>query len=225
MQHPRFSARPRKARPLLDLAVLGLLADADRHGYDLRKQLTELLGARGAMSFGSLYPALARLEGAGLVKAVTASVARPVPAPVPSSGSLAGELAALRARRTPKAPGERSARGGRERKVYGITDAGRARLVSLLDEPAGDDRTFAVQVAFCRHLDHDRRVALFQRRRSELTDRLAERARADDARGSRLDRYLHALRDHDTRALTNDLHWLDELLELERATIPQEDTP
>jgi DNA-binding PadR family transcriptional regulator len=211
---------------LLDLAVLGLLADADRHGYDLRKQLSELLGARGAMSFGSLYPALARLEQAGLVKAVTASVARPLPAPVPSSGSLAGELAALRGRRTAKAAaGERSARGGRERKVYGITDAGRARLVALLDEPAGDERTFAVQVAFCRHLDPDRRVALFQRRRSELTDRLAERARADDARGSRLDRYLHALRDHDTRALTNDLRWLDELLELEQATIPQEDTP
>lgn len=211
---------------MLDLAVLGLLADADRHGYDLRKQLTELLGARGAMSFGSLYPALARLERAGLVKAVTASVARPGPAPVPSSGSLAGELAGLRARRAAKATtGQRSTRGGRERKVYGITHAGRARLVVLLDEPAGDERTFAVQVAFCRHLAPDRRVALFERRRGELTERLAERARADDARGSRLDRYLHALRDHDTRALTNDLHWLDELLELERATTSQEDTP
>jgi len=212
---------------LLDLAVLGLLADADRHGYELRKQLIELFGARRAMSFGSLYPALARLEQAGLVKAVTASVARPAPAPVPSSGSLAGELAALRARRTAAkaTAGERSSRGGRERKVYGITDAGRARLVALLDEPAGDDRTFGVQVAFCRHLEPDRRVVLFERRRAELTERLAERARADHARGSRLDHYRRALRDHDTRALTNDLHWLDELLELERATIPQEDTP
>lgn len=212
---------------MLDLPVLGLLADADRHGYELRKQLTELFGARRAMSFGSLYPALARLEQGGLVKAVTASVARPSPAAVPSSGSLAGELAALRASRTAAkdTTGERRGRGGRERKVYGITGGGRARLVALLDEPAGDDRTFAVQVAFCRHLEPDRRVALFERRRSELTERLAQRARADRVRGSRLDHYRHALRDHDTRALTNDLHWLDELLELERATIPKEDTP
>ncbi len=205
---------------MIDLAILGLLTEQELHGYELKKRLGELLASRASISFGSLYPALARLEASGSVKAV----GQPATVPsTPMTGSLAGELAAFKARVRESG----LVHGGRSRgkKVYGITDAGRTRLVSLLDEPAGDDRTFAVQVAFCRHLDPDRRVALFQRRRSELTDRLAERARADDARGSRLDRYLHALRDHDTRALTNDLHWLDELLELERATIPQEDTP
>ena len=87
---------------MLDLAILGLLREHDRHGYELRKQLAELLGARGAMSFGSLYPALARLEQAGLVKAVEANTR--TDRPVPSSGSLAGELAAFRARRAVRPP-------------------------------------------------------------------------------------------------------------------------
>jgi DNA-binding PadR family transcriptional regulator len=197
---------------MLDLAILGLLRDGERHGYELRKQLGELLGARGAMSFGSLYPALARLEKAGLVKAVTAS--NRTDRPIPSSGSLAGELAALRARRSFAAP------GGRSKKVYGITEAGEAHLLVLLAEPAADDRTFAVQVAFCRHLPPIDRLRLFEARRVEVA------SRADDAdtpaASHRFDRYLRSLRDRDALALTHDLAWLDELIRAERASL-QED--
>jgi DNA-binding PadR family transcriptional regulator len=58
-------------RQVIDLAILGLLKEQDLHGYELRKRLAELPGARsGVVSFGSLYPALARLERLGLVKAV-----------------------------------------------------------------------------------------------------------------------------------------------------------
>jgi DNA-binding PadR family transcriptional regulator len=196
---------------MLDLAILGLLRDRDRHGYDLRKQLAELLGARGAMSFGSLYPALARLEKAGLVKAVTSNTrsARPVP----SSGSLAGELAAFRARRAA------TATPGRSRKVYGITDAGHAHLLDLLAEPGGDDRTFAVQVAFCRHLPPERRLALFEARRAALLLRLEESRQTTGV----LDRYLRSLRDRDTHAITHDLARLDELIAAEQGDpIPEE---
>src|SRR3712207_1130584 len=119
---------------MLDLAILGLLRERDRHGYELRKQLAELLGARGTMSFGSLYPALTRLERAGHVKAVEAHVR--TDRPVPSSGSLKGELAAFRARRT------MATAGGRSKKVYGITEAGEAHLLECLSTPAPDDRTF-----------------------------------------------------------------------------------
>lgn len=196
---------------MIDLAILGLLRDGERHGYELRKQLGELLGARGAMSFGSLYPALARLERQGLVKAVEART--PAPA-VPSSGSLAGELAAFRARRSIGPTGSRS------KKVYGITDAGIAQLRQLLQQPATDDRTFAVQVAFCRHLDPAARLTLFQGRRTELARRL-------DGDGGRavkpLDRYLRSLRDRDSLSLTHDLAWLDELIAAEQASLHQED--
>ncbi len=50
---------------MIDLAILGLLDEQDLHGYQLKKQLAELIGSRSGMSFGSLYPALARLEKAG----------------------------------------------------------------------------------------------------------------------------------------------------------------
>lgn len=193
----------------IDLAILGLLLEREQHGYELRKQLAELLGARGATSFGTLYPALARLERAGYVKAVEAND-RPV-RPVPSSGSLAGELAAFRARRA------RATGGGRSRKVYGITEAGEARLRACLAEPAADDRTFAVQVALCRHLPPEQRLALFEARRAELV----ARQRTRPATG--LDRYLRSLRDRDERSLANDIAWLDELISAERASLQQEE--
>jgi DNA-binding PadR family transcriptional regulator len=193
---------------MLDLAILGLLRDRERHGYELRKQLGELLGSRGAMSFGSLYPALARLEKAGLVKAVEANLV----AAVPSSGSLAGELAAFRARRGT------AGTGGRSKKVYGITEAGEAHLRALLAEATTDERTFGVQVAFCRHLPPAERLALFERRRRQLAAELDVRIPT----ATRLDRYLGALRDRDARHLTHDLAWLDELILSEQAAI-QED--
>ena len=41
---------------MLELALLGLLTDQPLHGYEMKKQLSELVGARAAVSFGSLYP-------------------------------------------------------------------------------------------------------------------------------------------------------------------------
>ncbi len=52
---------------MLDLAILGLLREEPRHGYELRRALGEL-GFR-QVSFGSLYPALRRLERRGAIAA------------------------------------------------------------------------------------------------------------------------------------------------------------
>src|SRR4051795_9413142 len=139
----RFDTSSRYALPtvVIDLAILGLLKEQDLHGYELRKRLGDLPGARSSVvSFGSLYPALARLERAGLVKGVEANTR--TDRAVPSSGSLAGELAAFRARHLPSG-------GGRGKKVYGLTPRGEARLLELLTDPQPvDDRTFALKVAF-----------------------------------------------------------------------------
>src|SRR5690606_4802909 len=98
----------------------------------------ELLPSRGSISFGSLYPALARLERQGAVKAVEQRTAVPS---APASGSLVGELAAFRARVRESS----LVKGGRGKKVYGITDLGRERLVELLSDPdVSDDREFAL---------------------------------------------------------------------------------
>src|SRR5712675_3690781 len=55
---------------MLELAVLGLLAEQPRHGYDLKKRLSETLGPLWGISFGSLYPALRRLARSGAIEEV-----------------------------------------------------------------------------------------------------------------------------------------------------------
>ena len=52
---------------MLELAILGLLLESPMHGYELRKRLTGLLGAFRAFSYGSLYPALRRMQADGLI--------------------------------------------------------------------------------------------------------------------------------------------------------------
>lgn len=56
---------------VLDLAILGQLRQP-AHGYELRKRLAASLGTLRTWSFGSLYPALRRLTGAGLIAAESA---------------------------------------------------------------------------------------------------------------------------------------------------------
>jgi DNA-binding PadR family transcriptional regulator len=217
------SARPETA-PMLELAVLGLLDEHDLHGYELRKRLGDLLGLRLAISFGSLYPALGRLEKAGLVKAVSNRPAAGRPS-APMSGSLAGELAAFRAQRRAAAGNGRGARG---KKVYGITDAGRARLVELLRDPdVSDDRTFPVRVAFCHLLSPADRLDLFERRRAEILTRVTDARQPRRAGGAgdgdrRVNRYLRSLLERDTAALEADLAWLDRLIADEQATLRDE---
>lgn len=56
---------------MLDMAVLGLLKEErTMHGYQLKKELTAQLGQLWQFSFGSLYPALNRLEKTGAVERV-----------------------------------------------------------------------------------------------------------------------------------------------------------
>ncbi|MGH9003284.1 MAG: PadR family transcriptional regulator, partial [Acidimicrobiia bacterium] len=54
---------------MLELAILGLLKELPLHGYELKKRLNDSLGHLVGVSYGSLYPALARLEKAGAIEA------------------------------------------------------------------------------------------------------------------------------------------------------------
>lgn len=202
---------------MIDLAILGLLTEQELHGYELKKRLGELLSSRTSVSFGSLYPALARLEAQGAVKAVEERTTVPA---APMSGSLTGELAAFKARvrRSSLVKGT-----GRAKKAYGITDAGRERLVELLSHPdVSDDREFTVRVAFARHLAGTARLELFERRRTELLGRRDDLRRRRATTGT--DTYLGALRERDAENLANDLAWLDRLIDAERTqAITQEE--
>ena len=189
---------------MLELAVLGLLSEQPLHGYELKKRLSETLGPLWGISFGSLYPALRRLERSGAIEATEADGA-PAAAIVPT-GSVKGDLAAARIRRRPRA-------GLRTRKAYRITPAGEQLFDQLLtDESDDDERSFALKLSFGRHLTATARLALLERRRAQLVQRLAKSRRNPTS----TDRYARSLLEHRVRSTQLDLDWIEELIALER---------
>ena len=203
---------------MLELAILGLLKEQPLHGYELKKRLGETLGSLWGISYGSLYPALRRLERDGAIEIVEPGTAA---APMPATGSLAGDLAAARLPRPAKAT-------RRTRKAYRLTERGDARLSQLLldDDVSGDDeRTFALKLAFCRHLDPESRLELLQRRRGALADRLSRARRTSPGRE---DRYTRSLFEHRADSTQRDLEWIDSLIAAEgpeRAADPSNPSP
>jgi DNA-binding PadR family transcriptional regulator len=195
---------------MLDLAILGLLEEQGLHGYEVRRQLRDSLGLLANVSFGSIYPALARLEAAGAVVAVDAPGGDDIAAVTPPTGSLSGERAVLRARR------HTGTRGRRSRKVYRITDTGRRMFTDLLagTSTADDARSFGLRLAFARHLAPQARLALLERRRAQLVQRLDEVRAASGE--SHLDIYARSVVEHTTEGVERDIRWLDRLIENER---------
>ncbi|TCC44908.1 hypothetical protein E0H75_30755 [Kribbella capetownensis] len=66
----RSTARPSQSlevRAMLELAILGFLAEQSLHAYELRRRLAVLLGHVRPVSDGALYPALKRLQQKQLV--------------------------------------------------------------------------------------------------------------------------------------------------------------
>jgi DNA-binding PadR family transcriptional regulator len=55
---------------MLELAVLGLLKERAMHGYQLKKRLADTLGSFWQVSYGSLYPALKRLQREAAVEMI-----------------------------------------------------------------------------------------------------------------------------------------------------------
>ena len=55
---------------MLELAILGLLKEQTMHGYQLKKRLADTLGSFWQVSYGSLYPALKRLQREAAVEMV-----------------------------------------------------------------------------------------------------------------------------------------------------------
>jgi DNA-binding PadR family transcriptional regulator len=55
---------------MLELAILGLLKERGMHGYQLKKRLADTLGSFWQVSYGSLYPALKRLQREGAVEMI-----------------------------------------------------------------------------------------------------------------------------------------------------------
>ncbi len=195
---------------MIEIAILGLLKESDLHGYELRRRLREELGTIITVSFGSLYPTLARLKSKGALEELEP---QKIGTPVPSAGSLSGERALFRA--SGGFGAER--RTTRSRKVYRITKRGEEMLEELLATteaqfPEGSDgKSFAVKLAFSRYLPPPARMSLLRHRRDDLKRRLDEAKKAT-CNNSEIYQYRKALAERTYHLIETDLQWLNQLI-------------
>ncbi len=201
----------------LDLAILGALAEADRHGYEIRKRLAQLPGLSAPISFGSLYPALARLERHGLVRAA----GELPPSSVPMTGSLGGERLAFLARLN-------GATTGKGRRVYTITDAGRERFGRLVRGESwspGDEAGFLLRLSFAPALPGPDATGLLEMRATHLRAELEQFDTATaptetewlDAGAAAPSPWNRAIEWRQRLLLGAELAWIEELLAHARA--------
>jgi DNA-binding PadR family transcriptional regulator len=190
---------------VLEFAILGLLQQSPMHGYELRKELAQLLGGLRSISFGSLYPALKRLHAAGYI-----TVAEPEP------------KALLPADAPPLT-------GRRGKVVYTITAEGKERFHELVSETGpsayDDGGLFGVRLAFFRHTAADARLRILEGRRRTV-ERQREGLRASLARTrERVDRYTLELQRHGLDSVDREVRWLSELIDHERSAARPPDPP
>lgn len=217
--------------PVLEFAILGLLKERPMHGYDLRKRLRSDLGLLSSLSFGSLYPALGRLQAEGAVRETAPTSEEGAGrAVIPFTGSISGERAAFRARLAGRAAGQapRKGVGTRSRKVYELTPRGEQLFEQTLAEdpgPSEDGRDFSLRWLFARHLPPEARLKLLARRRRQLEDRLDDVERRSAQPPRPLDRFERSLLEHSSSQIRFELEWIDRLMSAERdALAPEPET-
>lgn len=176
-----------RRREMLEFAVLGLLHESPMHGYELRRQLNSRLGAFRALSFGTLYPCLARLQSQGLVS--------------PTQDS-AGRATGRRQRITYRLTDE-----GR---------AAFADRVDRVDPGSWEDDAFDVRVAFFARTEREVRLRILEGRRARLVERMAV-MREDRAGLGVIDSWTAALHAHGEDEAMAAVRWLDELIAAERS--------
>jgi DNA-binding PadR family transcriptional regulator len=185
---------------VLEFAILGLLHESPMHGYELRKQLTTKLGAfRAAISYGSLYPTLRRLQAAGWI--------------TEESGAPAADAPLLTNRRS--------------RVVYKITAEGKERFQELLGSAGPetfDDPGFGVHFAFFARTDQATRLRILEGRRRRVEERREGMRDVLSRAAERLDAYTLELQRHGLDACEREVRWLEELIAHERSGRPPEVT-
>ncbi|MGH2809018.1 MAG: PadR family transcriptional regulator [Actinomycetota bacterium] len=202
---------------MLELPVLGLLKERSMHGYELRKQLGAMLGPFWQVSWGSLYPTLRRLAKSGAVEKLDPKPDKATRTRAKGARALAGKAKA--ATTTRAARNTTTLPSGRRKNVYRVTPLGEEMFTAMLEETAAavDAEHFTLKLAFFRYLPPETRLALLERRRAYLQDKLAQfKANMRDYR-ERIDRYTLSLHNHGMAATQSDIEWIDELISNERA--------
>ena len=176
---------------MLELAILGLLIESPMHGYELRKRLTGLLGAFRAFSYGSLYPALRRMQADGLI--------------VEESDPV-GAVKMRRARRVYVLTD-----AGKLRFTELVADTGPQNYT---------DDGFGVHLAFFNRTPAEARMRILEGRRRQVEER-REGLREAIARASNsLDRYTRQLHQLGLESSEREVKWLNDLIAAESVAAP-----
>lgn len=172
---------------MLELAILGILIESPMHGYELRKRLTGLLGAFRAFSYGSLYPALRRMQTEGLIVENAAPTGTPV----------------RRARRVYQLTDEGCQRFG--------------ELVADTGPHNYTDDGFGVHLAFFNRTPTEARMRILEGRRRQVEERREGLREVVARTSSSFDRYTRQLHQLGLESSEREVKWLNELIAAERA--------
>lgn len=170
---------------MLELAVLGLLLESPMHGYELRKRLTGLLGAFRAFSYGSLYPALRRMQTDELIAENAAPAGMPV----------------RRARRV-----YQLTEAGQRRFSELVADTGPQNYT---------DDGFGVHLAFFNRTPAEARMRILEGRRRQVEERREGLRDAVARASSSFDRYTRQLHQLGLESSEREVKWLNELIAAE----------
>jgi len=133
-----------RQQTLLELAILGLLKERPMHGYELKKRLSYMLGHFWTVSYGSLYPAIKRLEKSGSIE---------------------------RAYSVKEKTRHRNVYRITQR---GEAEFMRVLTSDLSDASLADPEKFDVRMAFFQYLEPETRLALLETRRKLLEEQVAK---------------------------------------------------
>lgn len=173
---------------MLELAILGLLHESPMHGYELRKRLTGLLGPFRAFSYGSLYPALKRMQAKGLI------------AEEESTEGTVLRRARKVYRMTPL---------GQTRFTELVADTGPQNY---------SDDGFGVHLAFFSRTPAEARMRILEGRRRQVEERREGLRDAVGRASSQINnRYTRQLHELSLESSEREVRWLNELIAAEQS--------
>ena len=178
---------------MLELAILGALKEKPMYGYELKKRLSYLLGHLWKISYGSLYPALKRLESKSAVERAYTVKAK-----------------------TRNRYVYRITQEGEETFQRLLVDTRKSSEITDADK-------FSIRLAFFQYMEPEMRLWLLERRKNYLEEKLNEMSGTGKGRDrdKDTDSYRQGLYRHRQELLRSDITWLEDMIEQERKQIQE----
>ncbi len=170
----------------LEFALLGLLAQNELHGYELRKRLIAIYGPFRALSFSVLYPQLRRMLVAGLIE-----------------DSVSVEPGASRRSRIVY----RLSQAGRDK--FSL-------LTETVSPDTWEDEGFEVRFAFFSPTSSVNRVRILEGRHRRLKERAEVLRNELERSPVGIDKYLEEWRRHSLESADREIAWLEDMIKTER---------